>query len=145
MARASECNAVSQTLGSVSELIAEYALGRFGIGLGQSARRSSRSGVTVRWAYGGNGTMARRPAPPLGERGLVLARPVRVVFLRVEFVAPDKVVALVDDGSGRQAADQRYVVILVVLDKSSRLDVFSLGEKGQYLQHVVAPSVPADS
>src|SRR5258708_7650619 len=54
---------------------AEYALGRFGIGLGRSARRSSRSGVTARWAYGDNGAMARRPGPP-GGRDLVLARPV---------------------------------------------------------------------
>jgi len=58
---------------------AEYALGRFGIGLGQSARRSSRSGVTVRWAHGDNGTMARRPAPPLGEPGLVRQDPFRIL------------------------------------------------------------------
>ena len=58
---------------------AEYALGRFGIGLGQSARRSSRSGVTVRWAHGDNGAMACRPAPPLGEPGLVRQDPFRVL------------------------------------------------------------------
>jgi hypothetical protein len=32
--------------------IAEYALGRFGVGLGRSAHRSSGSCVTVRWAHG---------------------------------------------------------------------------------------------
>jgi hypothetical protein len=33
------------------------------------------------------------------------------------------------------------VVIFVILDKSLRLDTFPLGEKGQYLQHIVAPAI----
>jgi hypothetical protein len=33
------------------------------------------------------------------------------------------------------------VVILIVLDEGSGLDVFPLGEKGEYLQHGVAPGV----
>src|SRR6266851_313809 len=66
----------------------------------------------------------------------------RAVFL-VEFIALYKEVALVKDGSGRQVADQRHVVLFVILDKSLRLDTFPLGEKGQYLQHIVAPAICA--
>src|SRR6476659_6118827 len=53
-----------------------------------------------------------------------------------QFLAPHNVSALVNDWSGGQAADQRDVVIFVVVDKGLHLDAFPLGEEGQYLEHV---------
>ena len=63
----------------------------------------------------------------------------RAAFLS-QFLAPHKVSAFVNDGSGRQAADQREVFIFVVIDKILHLDAFSLGEKAKYLKHGAPPA-----
>jgi hypothetical protein len=50
----------------------------------------------------------------------------------VKFIAPQKIIAFVDDGSRRQAADERHMVVFVIVYKSLRLDAFSLAKKTEY-------------
>jgi hypothetical protein len=59
----------------------------------------------------------------------------------VNFLAPHKVSAFVNDGSGRQAADQRDVMIFVIIDQILHFHALSLGEKAKYLEHGATPFV----
>src|SRR4051794_30255454 len=73
---------------------------------------------------------------PIGEGKLRDDIEVDRVRFPVELVPLNEIVALVDRGGGRQAEDQWDVMVLVIVDERFRLEVFSLGEKAEYLQHL---------
>src|SRR3954466_12275814 len=77
---------------------------------------------------------------PIGEDELGDDVEVDRLVLDVELVTPHEVAALVADGRGRQAANQRHVVMLVVVDEGPRLDLFPLAEESHDLEHAVAPA-----
>jgi len=55
--------------------------------------------------------------------------------LAVDLVAADEIAPPVADWSGRKAADQRHIVLFVVLDECPGREIFPLRQKGHDLEH----------